>query len=133
MAQIEVLRNEYTIVYFDPKGPLIRQVRTDIPFPSLEVVEKSVGEIIRLYDELGRAGRSLLVDLRAPQGRNDTDFEECMAKLRPRLYGGFVRVGMLVRSSVGALQIRRMVNEDGIARLVATDETVVLDYLLHGK
>lgn len=132
MALIEVFRNEYNVVSMDPKGPLVRTLRSEVPFPSLEELERGVNDMCRIYDEIGRENRVLLADLRAVQGRNDTAFEEKMLKLRPKLYSGFLRVGILVRSSVGALQIKRMVREDGIDRLVMTDETELLDYLFHG-
>lgn len=132
MALIEVFRNEYSVIFMDPKGPLVRSVRSDVPFPALEELERSVQDTVRVYDEIGRQGRVLLSDLRAVQGRNDEAFEDRMLKLRPKLYGGFLRVGILVRSSVGALQIKRMVREDGIDRMVMTDETGLLEYLLHG-
>jgi hypothetical protein len=132
VALIEVFRNEYNVISMDPKGPLIRSVRSDVPFQTLEELERSVQDMVRVYDEIGRQTRVLLSDLRAVQGRNDGAFEDRMLKLRPKLYGGFLRVGILVRSSVGALQIKRMVREDGIDRMVMTDETGLLEYLLHG-
>jgi len=132
VALIEVFRSEYQVVLMDPKGPLIRTQRSEVSFPSLEVLERSVGDMCRIFDEIGRGSRVLLSDLRAVQGRNDEAFEERMLKLRPKLYGGFLRVGILVRSSVGALQIKRMVREDGIDRMVMTDEAELLQYLLHG-
>ena len=130
MGLIEVSRTEFTTVTMDPKGPLVRSVRSEIPFATLEALEQSVAHTARIYDDLGRSSRVLLSDLRAIPGRNDGIFEERMKKLRPKLYSGFRRVGLLVRSSVGALQIRRMIQEDGIARMVATDEAALLEYLL---
>jgi hypothetical protein len=132
MAFIDVFRNEFTTISMDPKGPLVRSVRSDVPFPSIEALERSVGESIRTLDGIGRAGRVLMSDLRAISGRNDALFEETMKKLRPRLYGGFVRVAILVRSSVGALHIKRLVRGDGIAIMVMTDEADLIEYLLHG-
>jgi hypothetical protein len=132
VALIEVFRNEYSITSIDPKGPLVQSVRSDLPFPTLEELERSVSDMIRIYDEIGRTGRVLLSDLRAVNGRNDEAFEQRMLKLRPKLYGGFLRVGILVRSSVGALQIKRMVREDGLERMVMTDEDELLRYLLQG-
>lgn len=132
MAGIEIFRNEFTTISADPKGPLVRMVRSDVPFPSLEAVERTLGDMSRVLDEMGRDGRVLMNDLRAITGRNDATFEERMRQLRPRLYDGFVRVGILVRSSVGALQIKRMVQEDGLARMVMTDEAALVEYLLRG-
>ena len=132
MAIIEIFRDEFTTITIDPMRPLVRSVRSDIPFPSLEVLEIAVANQIRTYDELGRGNRVLCIDLRAVMGRNDVEFEERMAKLRLRLYGGFLRIGVLVRSSVGALQIKRLLQEDKLARMVTTDESALLDYLLNG-
>lgn len=132
MALIEVFRNEYYIVWMEPKGPLVRTQRSDVSFPSLDELERGVNAMCRIYDEIGRETRVLLSDVRAVQGRNDEAFEEKMLKLRPKLYRGFLRVGILVRSSVGALQIKRMVREDGIDRMVMTDESELLTYLIHG-
>jgi hypothetical protein len=132
MPLIEVFRNEYTTIFMDPKGPIVRTVRSEVPFKSLEALERSTGDTIRVFDEIGRDGRVLLSDLRAIQGRNDPAFEDRMARLRPRLYDKFVRVGILVRSSVGALQIKRIVQEDGMSRMVTTDEAALIDYLLRG-
>ena len=132
MALVEVFRNEFSTITMDSKGPLVRSTRSDVPFQSLAALEKHVGEMIRTYDQMGREGRVLLNDLRAVQGRNDSDFEDRMSILRPKLYRGFVRVGILVRSVVGTLQIKRMVQEDGLARAVMTDEAELLEYLIKG-
>jgi hypothetical protein len=132
MALYEIYRDDYVTISADPKGPLVRQARTEVQFPTFDALERSVGQMIRVFDEIGRETRVLLSDFRAVQGRNDPEFEQRMIRLRPRLYGGFIRVGVLVRSSVGALQIRRFVQEDGIARVVMTDEAELLDYLLRG-
>ena len=116
----------------DPQSPLVRMVRSEVPFSSIEALERSVGEMIRTLDGIGRDKRVLMNDLRAISGRNDSTFEARMKSLRPRLYGGFVRVGILVRSSVGALQIKRMVQEDGMDRMVMTDEAELIEYLVQG-
>lgn len=132
MALLEVFRDEFVTISVDPKGPLVRHVRSATPFPSFEELDRSVGDMIRTFDEVGRQTRVLLSDFRAVQGRNDPQFEARMIKFRPRLYGGFLRMGVLVRSSVGALQIKRFMQEDGILRMVATSETELLEYLLQG-
>jgi hypothetical protein len=132
MAITEIFRDEFTTITIDSKGPLVRSVRSDVPFPSLEALEIAVSNQIRTFDELGRVNRVLCIDLRAVMGRNDAEFEERIGKLRLKLYGGFLRLGVLVRSSVGALQVKRLVQADGLARMVTTDEAALLDYLLNG-
>jgi hypothetical protein len=129
---LRVFHNEYSTIWMDPKGSVVRVVRSNAPFPSLEVIDQHMAEAIRTLDEIGRDGRVLMNDVRAVIGRNDTGFEERLARWRPKLYSGFVRVGVLVRSSVGALQIRRMVQEDGLSRMVMTDEAALIEWLVHG-
>ncbi len=132
MAFTEVFRNEFIAVSIESQRHLVRMVRSDVPFKSIEALEKGIGEVVRTLDGIGRDGRSLMSDLRAISGRNDSTFEARMRTLRPRLYGGFVRVGILVRSSVGALQIKRLVQEDEIERMIMTDEAQLIEYLVRG-
>ena len=74
-----------------------------------------------------RAGQP---DLRAAPGRNDAEFEKLMDDLRPSWLRSFKKVGVLVKSTVGALQIRRYARTDGIERLISSDESVLYDHLL---
>lgn len=64
------------------------------------------------------------------KGRNDLEFEQAMAKLRPRIDRGFVRIGVLVASAVGALQMRRWKSDDGCERIAGSEESAVVDALL---
>jgi hypothetical protein len=74
----------------------------------------------------------MLYDSRAPVGRNDPEFEQAMASLRPRIDHQFVRIGVLVRSAVGALQMRRWVSSDGIERITGTNEAELEEVLKSG-
>lgn len=129
MAFIEAFRSEFATISVDASRRFVRSVRSSVPFSSLEDVDRGIGDMIRTFDQIGREGRVLLNDLRAVQGRNDPAFEERMQQLRPRLYVGYRRVGILVRTSVGALHIRRMAQAEGMAQMISTDETELLDYL----
>lgn len=53
-----------------------------------------------------------------------------MSWVRPRLDAGFVRVGVLIRSAMGALQIRRLMSEDGIERSLGTNEEELVAVLI---
>lgn len=52
-----------------------------------------------------------------------------LAGTRPRWIGGFRKVGVLVQSAVGILQVKRYARQDDVKRLVTTDEAEVLEYL----
>lgn len=123
----------YNAVFADPNGPLVSLQRSEVAFPSLDVLATSMREAINSMSRYGREGRVLLVDLRRAIGRNDPTFEEKMKQMRPYLYPGFSRAAVLVKSTAGALQTRRMIVADGFERLVTTDEDEVFDYLLTPK
>jgi hypothetical protein len=88
--------------------------------------------VSRVLDDARRAGRrqlAQLVDLRLAPGRNEPEFEKAMLRVRPLVMRGFSRIGILVQSTVGALQIKRHVREDGIERMVSSSESELLSYL----
>lgn len=120
----------YIRVLLSNDGLLVRVIRTAVPYPAREALLDSYGKVISSIDRPGRKGRSVMIDTRAPVGRNDPWFEEGMSWVRPRIAAGFVRVGVLIHSAIGALQIRRWVSEDGIERLTGTDEEALVAGLI---
>lgn len=56
MPSIELLRNEFMTILKDSNGPLVRQIRSDVPIPSIAALDKLVDDAARVYDESGRAG-----------------------------------------------------------------------------
>lgn len=125
----ERYRSRYLVVEEHAPPPIARVLRTTEPFPGIADVHREYAEVIRELDAIGRRGRVLLVDMRDSPGRNDPKFEEAMRSIRPAYLGGFVRVGVLVRSVVGTLQIKRYAREDGIVRLIADDPGEIAAYL----
>lgn len=78
-----------------------------------------------IFDRIAvrRPGAStLLVDLRAIVGRNDTQFEAALAPLRRELLGKFARSALLVRTSIGRMQLQRYLADDGIPAEVFSEE-----------
>jgi hypothetical protein len=121
-AARELYRDSYITVTLERDGLLLRLVRSPTRFADLAAVRESFGGVIATFDRVGRRGRTMVFDTRAPVGRNDPGFEEVMAELRPRIDHGFARIGVLLRTAAGALQLRRWVSADGIERIVATGE-----------
>lgn len=122
----------YAHVLLTNQARLIRLIRTPQAYPDLAALRTSYDQVIAAIDRTGRRSRALLVDTRAPSGRNDSWFEQGMAEVRPRIDRGFARVGVLTQTRIGTLQIRRWVNEDGIERLAGCDEDLLIAELLTG-
>lgn len=126
----ELLHNECFGVTLDERLGLIRVTRSGTAMGDAADVEDQHQRISAFLDLIGRRGRTLLIDLRAAPGRNDPEFEAVMSVQRPRLFGGFRRAAALVRTAVGALQVKRHTREDGTDVLVSSDEHEILSYLL---
>lgn len=121
--------DEYVTVTVEDEGRLVRMTRSAEPFPDLGALEACYANVIAAYDQVGRNGRSLFVDVRAPKGRNDPQFEQAMRPLLPLLDRGYERIGVLIMSATGKLQMGRWSNDGGIKRLISTDEAEILRYL----
>ncbi len=129
VSVVELYRDDYLVLEGELRGPLLRYRRTSRNWASLAALYESYAGLAMAIDRHGRRGRVLLADLRAGPGRNDQAFETAIAAVRPRVYEGISRSAVLVRTSIGALQVKRHVQEDGIERLVTTDEAEALAYL----
>ena len=81
--------------------------------------------------ELGAS--TLLVDLRAIVGRNDAEFETALAPLRRKLLSRFERTGIIVRTTIGRMQLQRYLAADGLGAEVFSDEGEALAWFSHGS
>jgi hypothetical protein len=106
---------------------IVRVVRSSEPYGSIAELELSYAPLYVKYEMLPRSSLALLLDLRAVVARNDPEFETAVARHRTRMTAGFYKVGILVRSAVGKLQVTRHIREDGIVALVSDDERELLD------
>lgn len=128
----EIFRDAYVTVSLDEAKKLIRFVRSSTPFPDLEAPRRTYDYLNGLFNRMGRHRYSLLTDIRLAPGRNDPAFEALMMELRTRVQLGFARRGTLVLTAVGAMQVRRLTREDGLERMISSDEAELLRYLLSG-
>ncbi|CAN97187.1 MULTISPECIES: hypothetical protein [Sorangium] len=126
---LELLRNAHHTVTIDPVSQIARVTRSALPSESVAQFEELWMEVSRALDRVDRHRLCLLIDLRAAVGRNDPQFEAAMQRIRPPVMGRFRRVAILVRTTAGALQIQRHFREDGIDRMIGSDEARLLDYL----
>ncbi len=125
----QIFRDEYFTLLVDERQAIVRTIRTGKPFASMRDVEVSFEGLIKALDDLGRARYALLADIRAAPGRNDPQFEEALQRVRLKWISGFRKVGVLVQSAVGLLQVKRYARQDGVRRLVTSDEDELMRYL----
>lgn len=95
-------------------GRVVRVIRENVRFDSLEDVERGYGAVVEALERLPRERMAILVDLRAAPGRNDPGFEKTIAPLRKRMWSGFRERGVLLRSAAGKLQVQRHAAQDAM-------------------
>ncbi|MCR9164389.1 MAG: hypothetical protein ACE37F_06865 [Nannocystaceae bacterium] len=111
-------------------GVIVRRTRRS--HTSLDEVAPAFEEIYAALRDIDLLDVAVLVDLRDVVGRNDPDFEKAIAPHRRRLMESFGRAAVLVRSTVGAMQIRRLFAEDGLSAEVFGDEDEAMQWLVGG-
>jgi hypothetical protein len=126
-SHARLLETAYSLIELDPRGGFYRFTRTEVPYPSSAAVEHEANEIERALDRCGRL--RLLIDLRAVAPRNDPGFEVAVTRLRRTLFKGAERSAILVRTAVGALQVKRHMREDGFSVEVFQTEEEAVAYL----
>jgi hypothetical protein len=116
-------------VRLDPARSILRLTRTEVPYESMRDLLALHHRIGKVLDRAGRARHTLLVDMRRAPVNNDPEFEQASGRGRQIVVRDFHRVAVLVRTSVGALQVGRHLREDRVPGEVFTDEPAALEYL----
>lgn len=126
----EVYRDEYIAVFADLSGKLVRLQRSNLPHPTPADFERSFRQAAVAVDRIGRTDRVMLIDVREALGRNEPEFDAAMRRIRPIVEAKMLRVAVLLRSSAGLLQMKRINQEDGVWRMLTMNEQEALDFLL---
>lgn len=122
-----LLETPYCIIDWDRHHGILRFTRSDQTYPSIAHIEHEAIDIDRVLERL--RGSRILVDLRAAAPRNDPEFEVVIKKYRHKLFDRSERAAVLVRTAVGALQVKRHMREDGLDADVFQTEEEALSYL----
>lgn len=123
------LQTPYFIVHSDGAGFVVRIQRTGLDYPDIHTMERDMDAIVAVLDRLGRDRKAFCIDWREGPLRNDTPFEEALQRLMPRLLRGYRVVAIIVRSAVGALQVKRQLREANLSGEVFQDEADAYDFL----
>lgn len=116
-------------LHLDPETGVMRFTRTEVPYASNAEMAAIHAQIGRVLDRHGRDRHTLLVDMRRAVMNNDPSFEQAAARARSILVRGFSRVAVLVQTAVGALQVKRHVQHDGLSIPVLSSEALALELL----
>ncbi len=103
--------------------------RTRRRYVTVDDVEPSFRELDEALADVDPSTMGLLVDLRAIVGRNDPEFETELAPYRRRLLSRFARAGLVVRTTIGRLQLERYLAADGISAKVFDDPDAAMRWL----
>jgi hypothetical protein len=128
-GRMVVLETPFYVVEVDGSGLIVRARRKDVDYPDVAAMESDLHAVCTVLDQVGRDRKKLLIDLRDGPRRNDPAFEEAMSRARPRLFRGFRGAAVLVKTAVGALQVKRHLREDGVGAEVFYEEQEALEYL----
>ena len=123
----------YAEIVADDATRIVTFRRTSVPLPSREPIDPffvQLEDVMKLDD---RSRWRLLIDVREAPSRNDPQYEEAFKRHRPRIFGGFERRAVLVKSAVGLLQVNRLARAAGIDERTFGDETEARAFLLTGK
>jgi len=108
---------------------IIRYKRLATSSHDPEVMHGTFQGSIAALDKVDRSQYGLLVDVRVAPFRGDPEFERAFTHYSQRLFGGFARIAVLVRTSVGKLQSGRMAKLAGLEAYIVEDEDEAMKYL----
>ena len=128
----EVYADPFVTISAEMPGTIIRLQRSNLAHSTPEELENSFRHAAVAIDRLPRTGRVLLVDMRQAPGRNEPEFDAALRRVRPLVERQMKRIAVLLRSTVGLLQMKRINHEDGIDRLLTMDEHEALEFLRVG-
>ena len=102
-----VWEDEYMRLEIDRELHVMRQIRSAHSYDDLPALQRSMKALLEAMQSIDRAEYALLQDMRAVRGRNDPEFEQAIQRELPAMTGGFRKLGVLVSTQVGRLQVQR--------------------------
>jgi hypothetical protein len=120
--------DEWVTLSFDRTTGLVRYTRSDVPYPSLDELQRSYAGLRAAAPGVAH-GMKLLLDLRLAPPRNDAAFEAHVNAALEGFVSRSTKMATLVRTAVGKLQTARLAHARGMEHNVFDDERAALDYL----
>ena len=126
----ELFRHELMIVTLEHRDRIARFRRTSVPmtYAGFEDLDSMTALHFLPYK---RATMALLFDSRDAPMVMDADLERRVGAATKRLAKGFVCIGVLLKTSVGQMQTRRINQTDQIGMQIFLSEAEAIQTLLH--
>lgn len=125
-----LLQSPFVVIAHLPGTPIIRFKRLEETPRTVLEIRTQLQKMIDALNTVDRRDHCLLMDMRdAPVRHVVPQFEQVLDEYRPRLMSGFAKVAVLVKTSVGKLQVTRMAREDGVDIRIFNIEAEALAYL----
>ena len=120
----------HVTVTIDDDERIVKYVRSNQPYPSLDVLRDLHQKMNQALTSLPAGRRGLLLDVRQAPARNDDPFEAEITRALQAVLPQFASHAVLVKSAVGRLQAQRMAKTRGEGELsVFGDETEAIEHL----
>lgn len=128
---VRTLATKWMTLTIDPSCKLVIGRRTALR-SSVEEVPDAFGGLLSLPLEGSRKCWAVLLDFRLAKANNDADYEDAVRVYRAEMVRLYGRVGVLMKTAVGLLQVSR-VQKDNHLFEVFTDEDEAIAELLRDK
>ncbi len=112
MARLVLLDTEAVLLQWDQSARAVIMTRTAAELPrDTEGLVEFFQSLVDAVAHVDRPSHEFVIDSRETMGRNDEAFERVKRDFEGRLFGGFRRVSVVLKSEVGRLQVNRY-NDD---------------------
>src|SRR5215208_6181801 len=104
-----LLQSPYVVIAHLPGTSVVRFKRLPESSGDPAEIRRAMQQMVDALDTVDRAEHGLLMDMRdGPTHNMSPEFERILGEYRPRLMAGFAKIAVLVKTSVGKLQVNRM-------------------------
>lgn len=125
----ELFRSPHIRLRYDRRRDFVVITRFEVHYNSVIELNETFAKMELAIANVARPRTALLIDSRLAPLRNDPVFEAAFDANRRKMIRGFKKIGVLVKTAVGRLQIQRHSKIDGIPMGVFTDISEALAYL----
>jgi hypothetical protein len=126
----DLLDTQYFRVVIDRDQALVYVTRKSALFKSVIDCDHAYADVVRTMNALNRGKLRVLINLIDAPPTNDPMYERIINVYRKKVYAGFIRSAVVVRTAAGVLQVSRHARDDKQGLAVFQSEAEAKRYLL---